>query len=507
MVGQSKPPREIELKLAVPAGSAKAISQHPALRKSRAQQRHEVSTYFDTPDLALAQRGLMLRVRHTGDQYVQTLKADAHHGAVADRAEWEWKLTDNAPNLALLETTPVAEVLPPRQEVEPVFITEVDRTIRTLTLDDGTVAEAAWDEGAIVAGKRRQPISELELELKDGDPAALLRFAVKLHEDVSFTIASESKAARGYRLRSDEPPDARKADAVVLRKQTGATEALRHIVTTGLGHLVMNQPAGLAGDAEGVHQMRVAVRRLRAALMLFKPHLEPLATARFEAALRHSGRIFGEARDWDVFCLQILPEVRGVAGAAGWSDLLEHPALERRRAAHRDFAEELRRPPLTALVLGLAAWAEQARTTPGLIGDDELQRPIEDLCPQLLDRLARKVDKRGRHIDRSDTDRHALRKSLKKLRYAIDYVQSLYPHKVVKPYLRACKKLQQALGDINDTVAATALAQSLADETRPDLAPAIGALANSLDRRHAKALQDLPKQWKTFAAEEKFWRQ
>ncbi len=507
METQSKSSREIELKLAVPARSAKALTQHPLLRAWQAQRRHEVSTYFDTPDLALAQRGLILRVRHTGDRCVQTLKADARRGVAADRAEWEWPLVDCTPDLSLLAATSVAGELPPRPEIEPVFVTEIDRTTRKLVLDGGTVAEAAWDEGVIVAGPRRQPVSELELELRDGDPAALYRLAVKLHGDVPFTIESESKAARGYRLRNGEPPDAHKADDVALQKQTGAAVALRDIIHAGLGHLVMNQPAGLAGDAEGVHQMRVAIRRLRAALMLFKPHLEPFATARLEDALRRIGRIFGEARDWDVFCLQILPEAHDAASGADWSDLLQHSALARREAAHRSFAQELREPPLTGLVLGLATWAEQGRTVPGLLGDDELQRPIEDLCPQMLDRLARKVNKRGRHIGRSDADRHALRKSLKKLRYAIDYVGSLYPSKPVERYLRACKKLQRVLGDINDTVAGTALAGSLTDETHPDLAPAVGALASLLARRRASALKNLPKRWKAFQAEPEFWQQ
>ncbi len=502
MATQSKPTREVELKLAVPPGSAEALAYHAELRASQAQQRYEVSTYLDTLDLALDRRGFILRVRCANGHCVQTLKADGRNGVAADRAEWEWKLTSDKPDLGLLATTTLAGELPADLDVEPVFVTEIQRTIRTLRLDGGTIAEATLDKGTIVAGDRREPVSELELELRDGEPAALYRFAVKLHEDVPFTIESESKAARGYRLRRAEPPAAHKAATVSLPENIETAEAFRQIMTASLGHLLLNQPAGLGGDAEGVHQMRVAIRRLRAALMLFKPHLEEHATARFDALLRRFGKVFGEARDWDVFRLQILPEALDAADAAGWRVLLEDPAMARQEAAHQRFVQQLREPPFTGLVLGLAAWVEQGRTMSGLLGDKALQQPLALVCPPLLDRLAQKVERRGRHIDRSDADRHALRKSLKKLRYAIGYVQSLYPREPAKRYLRACKKLQQVLGDINDTVAATALADDLADATRPDLTPAIGALATSLDRRRVLALQDLPKRWKAFQGAE-----
>jgi triphosphatase len=131
---------------------------------------------------------------------------------------------------------------------------------------------------------------------------------------------------------------------------------------------------------------------------------------------------------------------------------------------------------------------------------------MEDLCPRLLDRLARKVERRGQHIEQSSNmQRHALRKSLKNLRYTIDYVATIYPPKAAKTYLRACKKLQQVLGDINDTVAATALADGLTEGSQPELAPAVGALATQLAQQRTEALRRLPKRWQAFVAQPHFW--
>jgi CHAD domain-containing protein len=248
--------------------------------------------------------------------------------------------------------------------------------------------------------------------------------------------------------------------------------------------------------------MRIAIRRLRAALALFQPFLEPHAAALFTDELRRVGRVLGEARDWDVFCLQILPAVLAAERDVGWRDLLLEPATAARTAAHDAFTREIRSPAFTRLVLGLAAWAEEMR----LSGNPEPWRPLEDLYPALLDRLVTKVARRGRRIrHRSETELHALRKSLKKLRYGIDFLRPVLHPGLLRPYRHDCKKLQQALGDINDTVTATALAERLVKGTRLDLAPAVGALAEQLRLRRDGALDHLAKRWDALSDQPRFW--
>ncbi|MEA2737265.1 MAG: hypothetical protein QOH05_572 [Acetobacteraceae bacterium] len=500
---RDKPPREVELKLALPDGPLDAVWEHRAFQAStaRPRRRHEVTTYFDTSDRALARLKISLRVRLSDGCRVQTLKADGKDGVAADRAEWEWPIEQDAPDIGLLATTPIASELPRKLDLAPVFITDIERTIRMLDLDGDTVVETALDEGTIIAGDARQPVRELELELKAGDPAPIFRLALELHAAMPLTIETQSKAARGHRLSTGTVPAACKAEEVVLKRKTNGVAAFRRILTAGLGHLLVNRPAALSGDAEGVHQMRVAIRRLRAALTLFEPLLATHTASLFQAELRRVGQVFGEARDWDVFTLEVLPAALKNAGAAAWCDLLRQPAMARREAAHRHFAAEVQAPAFTALMLGLAAWVEEKT----LLGDDDLDRPILELYPRLLDRLAAKVERRGRHIDRSDAERHALRKSLKKLRYGIDFLRSVLPEDASKSYLHKCKKLQQLLGDANDSVSAITLADGLNDGARPDLLPALGAATEWLGRQREDGLQDLAKRWKAFQAEPRFW--
>jgi triphosphatase len=509
MTIHSQSGRELELKLAIPDGTMDTILRPvapQALSTQPPRKRREVTTYFDTQDRALAQRGVSLRVRCTEGKNVQTLKADHRDGVAADRAEWEWRTDHGQPDLALLRQTGIANDLPSTIELEQILTTDINRTRSILELRDGTVVEAVLDEGIIIAGDRRETVRELELELRKGDPASIYRLALAMHASAPLTIVHESKAARGYRLRSGGVSGARKAAHIVLTPEQSAAEAFGRIVASSLGHLLTNRTAALSGDAEGVHQMRVAIRRLRAALALFKPHIEPNATSRFEAELRRIGQIFGEARDWDVFCLQLLPNALAAGDAAEWWNFLEPSATARREAAHRRVAHEIHAPEFTSLAIGLAAWAEQGRAGCHLLGDANMARSIEELCPKLLSRLEHKVERRGPHIERrSDIQRHELRKALKKLRYGIDFVAAAYPRKSVRSYLRACKKLQQVLGDINDAVAGTALANRLAEDSRPDLAPAVGALATLLERQRAEAVRRLPKRWQAFSAQPHFW--
>ncbi len=160
-------PMETELKLAVPPGHGARLLEHPAFRAALAsppEEQHEVTTYFDTPDLALARKGFSLRVKRTGGRRVQTLKGGNTANSVAlRRGEWEWPIEQDEPDLGLLAQLPLDGAEPGNIDghLEPVFVTDIRRTVCGLHLAAGTRAEAAFDEGDIAAGEAREPVSEL----------------------------------------------------------------------------------------------------------------------------------------------------------------------------------------------------------------------------------------------------------------------------------------------------------------------------------------------------------
>jgi len=489
-------PDEIEVKFALTDAAEAALANHPLLRSPGAAKpvgRRESTTYYDTAGGALAGLGASFRVRWAAGRHVQTLKLRDGTGPFA-RGEWEWTLPGPQPDPAHLAETPLGGAPGP---LLPLFAVEVTRRARVIAYD-GAAIELVLDRGTLRAGGREEPIREMELELKRGDPSALLRLARVLQTDLGLVLGAEAKSDRGRRLLSGRPRPVERGGAVTFPAGIVAAGAFRAIALSTLALLTANQPAAAAGVMEGVHQMRVAIRRLRALLALFRPHLDPEAEARWSEGLRALGRVLGEARDWDVFLAETLP----AAAADGVPETVLAPLRDTARAeqsaAHARMREEFARPALSALVLGLAAWVEDAASPSGDAGGGALARPLAELAPDLEERLERRARRRGRRIRHRDEEAlHDLRKALKKLRYGIEFLAPLHRPKRVKRYLQHCKLLQERLGGLNDAAVAESLAVRLA-LLDPALEGPAGALRDWAGTRREAVRARLPKGWRAF---------
>jgi triphosphatase len=198
---------EIELKLDLDAADAPALRAHPLLahyRLAPPRTRTLWNTYFDTSDLALRRAGCALRVRRTGDGLVQTLKGGGRveHG-LHMREEWETAVTRPEPDLAALRALLPAgkwRDLLEHADLAPVFTTDFERTAWQLRSANGDLVELALDLGNVVLGDLRTPIAEIELELREGDPACLAELAQRLGRDIALRPSDVSKAQRGYAL-------------------------------------------------------------------------------------------------------------------------------------------------------------------------------------------------------------------------------------------------------------------------------------------------------------------
>jgi inorganic triphosphatase YgiF len=467
-----------------------------------------VTTYFDTADYLLDRTGLTLRVRRNGNVHTQTVKSRAtDRGISTDRNEWEWRIGQNKPDVGRLAATralaKAAEAI--KDSLQPIFVTDIRRTVRLLRLDDNTVVEVAIDEGSIEAGLAREPVSELELELKSGSILPVYEFAAKLQALAPMWISAESKAVRGWHLRTGQTEGGHLGQMPKLGRSVQAALGFREILGGALGHLVANIAATLHGDPEALRQIRSAVRESRAVLHLFERHLDAASAERFNTRLRRLGEIFGEARDWDVFCLETLSAAKADLPAERLEDL-DVAAEVARQFAHAVLEDTLRGHEFTALVLGLAIWSEAGATHLSTLYDNGMSKRLGTLAPSLLDRAEGKTKRRGRHADRlSVTKRHALRKSLKKLCFDVGSLAGLYRHRAMKIYRSHCKVLQKILGLANDAAVTKRLAQSLVSASRPDLARAAGALSRWSKRRGHKALLSFKPALKVFRAAPKFW--
>jgi triphosphatase len=295
--------QEYELKLEAEPENALRIKDHPAVAHagSKPQTESLTSVYFDTEDLRLRDAGIFLRVRHIGDRYVQTIKV-SKGGNVFSRDEWEREINTPWPDLDLAREA-ARKQLPKRDfasSLKPVFETRVQRT--TSKVDrNGSVIELALDRGEIDTGEKRFPLSELELELKEGHPRELFRLAHELSASVPLQLAARSKAERGYALVEDgEPNPVEKAGELDITATTRIEGSFKAIAKDCLRQLLVNRPAMLSGNAEGLHQMRIGLRRLRTAISVFKDVVAGSDRERIKTELKWITAELGPARDLDV---------------------------------------------------------------------------------------------------------------------------------------------------------------------------------------------------------------
>jgi triphosphatase len=496
------------LVLSLTESGARQLGRHPEFQPLRAAApttQHLLSRYYDTAAYDLAQAGFSLRVTRSGNMVLQTLETAQASGLAAGRDEWEWPLLNDQPDPALLTAVLTPKLLPP-SGLREIFTTDLTRVERTLQLGPDTTIRASFDEGTINAGATAAPVRDLAIEVPNGEAGAIYHLAAHLHATTPLAITTDSLAARGLQLASGSLPASRKAAPIKLAAAASGAEAFHRFVVDCLNHLLVNQQAALAGGVEGVHQMRVAIRRLRALLRLYEPALDRRQLRHFDTELRRIGRVFGQARDWDVFCTELLPQANQPADPADLYDGLTSVATQRRHTAHDAFIHECQGHKFTATALELAAWAEDGRDEPDRLGRAKLARPLKDLTPRWLDRLARQVEARGQDISRANNaELHKLRKSIKKLRYGIEFTESLLPRKKSRRYQKSCKALLDTLGLINDSSTSIQLARTLRRDRKSDLRPAIFALARHQHKLQQSGLDELAKSWKAFRREARFW--
>ena len=201
--------KETEIKLRVSRETLAALRDHPLLKKRNKSgwERHELfNQYFDTPDRELAAAKVALRLRRDGEEVIQTLKTRGQSVAgLSERNEYDWHLAKAKLDLKKLdgECWPEALASLDKKTIKPMFTTDFIRERAEIAWGRGktkVVIEAALDLGKVTVGKQSEEICELELELREGEPAALLELAAELAASLALMPCDISKAERGYRL-------------------------------------------------------------------------------------------------------------------------------------------------------------------------------------------------------------------------------------------------------------------------------------------------------------------
>ncbi|HET7679910.1 MAG TPA: CHAD domain-containing protein [Xanthobacteraceae bacterium] len=517
------PPQETELKLDV-APSALPQLLRSVARNGHAQPRSKniVSVYFDTPDFQLRKAGFTLRVRRDGRRRLQTVKQEGERAALLARNEWEQAIRGNQPDIDAARGTGLKPFLTKKlvRRLKPMFETSVRRTIYPVR-DGITEIELALDQGRVVAGRKSSPLHEVELELKTGAPVDLFRLARLLGQDVPLQLSLRTKAERGYALLEGKQPVPVTALPVGLTNKFSTGEALQAIARACLHQMIGNQPLIRIGKPEGLHQMRVALRRLRAALSLFSPILTDTQSQELKSQLRWLNGELNAARELDVFITRVAKLVESRRHKPELAALLKD--LRRRRAqAYAGVRSALSSFRFRDLVLNNAAWIEVGdwtRNADALVRAFR-ERPIVGTAADELQRRCKKIRKHGRHLRKlSPSRRHKLRIQAKKVRYAAEFFAAAFPGKRAdkrrQTFVTALEKLQDTLGELNDISVHEDLTAGLVQDAngngskhrvRPRKAFAAGRLAGYEEARTASVLRDAERAYRVFARVKPFWR-
>lgn len=498
----------------------------PGVTASVVPPQRLMATYYDTTDLRLARSGVTLRHRLGGGGEAWTVKlpdaASRPEGGLARReigfSGRQGRVPETALDLVrgLVRSAPVVAVARLR----------TDRSRVELRRGDGRLlAEVDDDDVSVLAGglrgARRRPTSrfrELEVELADGaDPAVLGAVVERLRAAGAGGPDPTPKVARALGSRASEPPD---VAAWTPGHDASAGEAMRAAIAAGVARLI-GHDAGvrLGDDAEDVHQARVATRRLRSDLRLFRSLLDEGSAGAVRAELGWLAHLLGDVRDTDV----LLERLRSQAASLCAVDAEPAAALlgrlaQRREAVRRALLAGMASPRYTALLDRLVEAASAAAPIPARpqsaaageetevdgIGDDRARLacvPAAEFLPGLVARpwhhLAAAVADLGLHP--TDDAFHNVRIRAKRCRYAAEAASPVVGKRAER-LAAAVAGVQGILGDLHDAVVSQDWLRQAAGQASTAEALAAGQLIAG-ERRKARAGRAAwPKAWKKASA-------
>ena len=470
-------------------------------------------TYLDTDDLLLARAGAACRLRVSGKSAEATLKSltPAKDG-LAVRNELSEPLGESA--AVWLRGTPgkgaIAARLRPLlrgKRLRVLFRLQQNRAVHRVRTADGSLIQVSADVVRWVggnAGGEPAPFltrHDIEVELMEGTEECLRRFAGKLRKKMGLRAAKESKYQYGLRLAGltrPAPPERRQPAL-----QAQSLEAILRAVMAGQTERLLWHKAGaiLGLDSEPIHDLRVAIRRLRAALRVFAGALPPELERRLGSGLKRLAASLGVVRDLDV-------HVERVARDAGLLGLADNPAViaylrrlnRRRDEAHRRLARELNSKRTAAVAENLE---EAARR---LLPSGRLRESTAGTgarAAALIEPFFRKFRRDGGrvHPNSRDESLHRLRLRCKRLRYACEFLKPALGDNAGK-YAARLARLQGILGRLHDAaMAAETIRRFLATPAarrRPGAGIALLRLAAQAERQARAERREFFAAWKRF---------
>jgi len=518
---QASLPTEVELKFSLTEALAKRIWHIPPLAdllNDRPESTRLYSAYYDTPSLDLQRRGVALRLRRQKRRWLQTLKTAGNPGSVLQqRVELEVPLARGVPDLEWIGKSGLPELaddVVSFAALDVIFTTQFKRSATIVEPVPGTRIEVCVDEGVVPAGSQSEPIRELELELREGRLAPLFDLAAQLAAHSGIRVETVSKAQRGYRLASRKRAAPAKAEKVKLSPDDDIDKLFGRLAFACIAQLHENESGLLhSRDIEYLHQARIALRRLRSVFSVFSSAVPRDHFREQLAWLTETGRILGQARNWDVFVTEFLPRAGAGQPADAGSRALVRAAGRLRADARRSARDAISN---TAYTIGMLRMTQKLLEQGWISERTDEQRRVASLrarklARKVLGRAHRKLINEGEQLHRDNHhDVHQLRIRIKKLRYATELLAPLFRCKATRrksrrEYLLQLGAMQQVLGKLNDMANAGRLLEQLAGKRDSDRRTTLAYLRGYADAMSYASLADFDTAWQRFVKTKPFW--
>ena len=436
------------------------------------EQREINDVYYDTVDLRLARWGCTMR-RRVGDGWTVKIPLPSR-GILLDREEVAFGDEPGEPPVAALR---LVSSLTRGADVDVVARLRTRRLVRTWRTDDDVLIAELTDDDVRATDAEGHEVAfrEIEFELApDADGHLVDEVVARLTMAKGSAERPLPKLVRALGPAAMKPPD---VNVAPLPSKPVAQQVIQTAIASSVARLLLQLPAARLGtDPEGVHQARVATRRLRSDLKTFRPLLDSEWTADLQQRLQWLIDELGAVRDSDVIraklreVMALHPEIDREAARGVFHQILLKRRSDRRRLLKHlddDRATEL----LDLLVAASAAPATLKRTA----------RPARDVMPKLVrkrwKRIDRAIEALGRHPTAAEL--HEVRILSKRLRYATEAVAPASGKQAWK-FAKDAARIQDALGELNDAAVIGGWLAANADRLDGPAAFAAGQMAQQI---------------------------
>ncbi len=465
-MSDEKKPVETELKLVIPGPEAEmAIVENIRSQGYRVKELkpvRNIDIYLDTFDWSLLKKKLALRYRTSDGASMFTIKSIGKiEDGIAERMEIEVQLDRPAETPAEVAVTQIRNqidgIIYPRKLLEHIKISTDRRRYRVVS-PEGAKIELAFDTSSfslrgLHKPRRARKLQEMEAELLDGPAAALNSLSLLLSQTPCYPPSTASKLETAIERLNVPIPSKRPPEKYMVRLDDRLDLAVRKILAYQFYRFREHLPGVQRDiDTEFVHQARVATRRMRSALRLFRDAVPPAAGAYLEGELQWLGGMFGTVRDLDVFLLNL---------SIFQQQIDRFP--EKKKKVFDDWIAGHRSEPLNNLIETLNS-ARYANFEQRLLRFLEIPLPVRpraalavklvrEVAPAVIKEKFDAVIKQGHKVLENPKLKqfHRLRIQMKRLRYACEFMAPAYDG-ALEPFIERTVEIQDCLGEIQDTV-------------------------------------------------------